>query len=187
MNLLTNLMTWAQSQSGRMVFSPKNFELSELINDTVELLSGVSKQKSILIENAVSVNSQVFADKEMVGTVLRNLISNAVKFTHPGGKVKITAKHGKKELVVAISDNGVGISRKRIKNIFNIAESNRTAGTQKEKGTGLGLILCKEFVNKNSGKIWVQSEEGKGSTFFFSIPLAVNADTEPDMKNVPSP
>lgn len=186
MNLLTNLMTWAQSQSGRMVFSPKNFELSELINDTVELLSGVSKQKSILIENAVSVNSQVFADKEMVGTVLRNLISNAVKFTHPGGKVKITAKHGKKELVVAISDNGVGISRKRIKNIFNIAESNRTAGTQKEKGTGLGLILCKEFVNKNSGKIWVQSEEGIGTTFFFSLPMAVNADAEAEMKNVPS-
>jgi len=105
----------------------------------------------------------------MINTVLRNLISNAIKFTHPGGKIIVSAEEIQNEIKVSVSDNGVGIPKNSIEKLFRIDENYSTPGTQKEKGTGLGLILCKDFIEKHGGKIWVESDEGKGSTFSFTL------------------
>jgi len=173
MDLLTNLMTWAQSQTGRMEYNPEYFEMTTFIKEATLLLNGIAEQKSIVIENKIATNTQIYADKEMINTVLRNLISNALKFTTTGGKITISTEHIKNELTVTISDNGVGISKDRINKIFNITENYSTPGTQKETGTGLGLILCKEFIEKNNGRIWVKSMVGIGSSFSFSLPTIV--------------
>ena len=170
MDLLMNLMEWAQSQSGRMKFNPEYFELVELLKDLELLLSGVIEQKSISISKNVSSNGSVFADKKMISTVLRNLISNAIKFAKPGGKIIISIAHNQKELVVSVKDNGIGIPKPNIEKLFRIDESFTTPGTQNETGTGLGLIICKDFIEKHHGKLWVESQEGKGSTFYFAIP-----------------
>jgi len=170
MDLLINLMEWSQSQTGRMEFNPEYFELVDLIKETTVLLSGAMEQKSISISKNVPANLPVFGDKKMISTILRNLISNALKFTHPEGKISISVEEKQEELLVSVSDNGVGIPKANINKLFKIDESYSTAGTKNEKGTGLGLILCKEFVKKHGGKIWIESEEGKGSTFYFTIP-----------------
>lgn len=172
MDLLTNLTTWAQSQSGRIGINPQVFDINELIQGAGNLLKGVAEQKSITINNELTGDNLVYADKEMISTVVRNLISNALKFTHAGGKVSISSALKDKMLEISIADNGVGISPERIEIIFQITSSKSTAGTQKEKGTGLGLILCKEFVTKNNGTIRVTSEPGVGSTFTFALPVS---------------
>jgi len=171
MDLLSNLLVWAQSQSGRMDFNPENFKIADLINEVVTVSEGMAGQKTISIENTVTTNIQVNADKGMISTVLRNLISNAIKFTHPSGKILISAQKNKRELAVSVKDCGVGIPKNRIDKLFVFHENHSTSGTRNEPGTGLGLILCKEFVEKNRGKIWVESEVGIGSTFFFTVPL----------------
>ncbi|MGV8964264.1 MAG: sensor histidine kinase [Candidatus Saccharimonadaceae bacterium] len=170
MYLLTNLMTWAQLQSGRMEYNPVYFEFTTLIKEATLLLNVIAEQKSIIIENRITLNIQVYADKEMISTVLRNLISNALKYTNTGGRIIISAEIKANTLTVAINDNGIGIAKDRISKIFNITENDSTPGTQKEKGTGLGLILCKEFIEKNNGRIWVKSTDGIGSSFSFSLP-----------------
>lgn len=169
MDLLTNLMEWAQSQSGRMDFSPENFDIIPLLDEVTLLLKDFARHKSILILNSLPSSIHVYADKQMIGTVLRNLISNAIKFTQPEGKVTISALEKQNLLIVSVSDTGVGISKERIDKLFNISDCYSTPGTQNEKGTGLGLILCKEFINKNNGKIWVESEPGIGTTLNFSL------------------
>lgn len=169
MDLLSNLMVWAQSQSGRMDFNLEFFDIITLIDEVTLMFNDIAKQKSIQIASILPQSVQVDADKEMIKTVLRNLITNAIKFTQPEGKITISAVDNKNELIVSVSDTGVGISKDRIEKLFNISDGYSTLGTQKEKGTGLGLILCKEFINKNNGKIWVES--GIGTTFYFSLPL----------------
>ncbi len=172
MDLLMNLMAWAQSQSGRMDFNPECFDIIPLVDDVTLLVNGIAKQKSILIESTLPTSIQVNADKQMISTVLRNLISNAIKFTMPEGKITISAFDKQNQLIVSVTDTGVGISQERIDKLFNISEGYSTPGTQDEKGTGLGLILCKEFINKNNGEIWVESKSGIGTTLYFSLPLA---------------
>jgi len=172
MDLLMNLMAWAQSQSGKMDFNPVSFDIISLINEVTLLLNDTARQKSILIINKLPPNIQVNADYEMISTVLRNLISNAIKFTQPEGKITISASDKQNQVIVSVSDTGVGISKERIDNLFTISDGYSTPGTQNEKGTGLGLILCKEFVNKNHGKIWVESKAGTGTTLYFSLPLS---------------
>jgi len=169
MDLLMNLMEWSRSQTGRMEFNPEYFEMAELIDEVELLLNNAAGQKSIVITNTLPDNIAVYADKNMMSAVLRNLISNAIKFTHPGGEIIISAE-GKGGLTVSVSDNGIGIPKDRIEQLFRIHENYSTSGTQNERGTGLGLILCKEFIEKHGGKIWVESEEGKGSIFYFTIP-----------------
>jgi PAS domain S-box-containing protein len=169
MDLLTNLMEWSRSQTGKMEFNPAYFQMTRLINEVELLLDNAAGQKSIVITNTVPDNIAVYADENMMSAVLRNLISNAIKFTHPGGKINISAEK-KEELTVSVSDNGIGIPKNRIEQLFRIDENYSTSGTQNEKGTGLGLILCKEFIEKHGGKIWVESEEGKGSIFHFTLP-----------------
>jgi len=172
MDLLMNLMVWAQSQSGRMVYNPESFDMATLINDEILLLNSIADQKSILI-NTQTNNFQVNADKAMISTVLRNLISNAIKFTHPTGSIAISTIDNQNELIVSVCDNGVGIPKDRLSKLFQLNQSYSTPGTKNEKGTGLGLIICKELVEKNNGKFWVVSKIGSGSTFFFSLPLNI--------------
>jgi signal transduction histidine kinase len=170
MDLLMNLMEWSRSQTGRMEFNPEPLEVVGVIRDVIALLNDTAKQKSITITTNTPDSAQVIADKAMVATILRNLISNAIKFTERGGKIVISAQQNTAELIVAVQDNGVGMSKEIIDKLFRIDVNHSTLGTQSEKGTGLGLILCKEFIEKHGGKIWVESEEDKGSKFVFSIP-----------------
>jgi len=171
MDLLTNLLEWSRSQTGRMEFAPDNIEIVGLINEVTELANDAAQHKLITISKVLPHSATVFADKAMIGTVLRNLISNAIKFTNSGGTIVISAEQKPDELLVTVSDNGVGIKNDTIEKLFRIDENNSTAGTQNEEGTGLGLILCKEFVEKHGGTIWVESEIGKGSKFSFTISL----------------
>lgn len=175
MDLLTNLMEWAQSQSGRMVFNPEYLELDSLINELIISLNDTARLKSIIIERALPFSAPVHADRTMISNVLRNLISNAIKFTRPGGRITISIVKNQSESIVSISDNGVGIPEERIGKLFNLNESYSTPGTQNEKGTGLGLILCKEFIEKNDGKIWAESTVGIGSTFYVSLPSSITS------------
>jgi PAS domain S-box-containing protein len=170
MSLLNNLLIWSRSQTGRMEFNPEYFELVRLIGEVTELLNDSAKQKTIEISSKLPHNILVLADKEMIGTILRNLISNAIKFTHPGGLISISAFLQKEGWVIEVSDNGMGIKKEFIHKLFRIDETHSTKGTQDELGSGLGLLLCKEFISKHEGKIWVESEFGKGSKFSFLIP-----------------
>jgi len=170
MDFLMNIMEWSRSQTGRMEFSPEHFEMENLIKEITLVFDDIAGQKSIVIKKILPPNAPVFADKAMLSTVLRNLISNALKFTRPGGEIIISAEESQNEIKVSLADNGVGIPEDSIDKLFRLDENISTPGTQNEQGTGLGLILCKEFVEKHGGKIWVESEIGKRSSFSFTIP-----------------
>ncbi|MCK9641754.1 MAG: PAS domain-containing sensor histidine kinase [Prolixibacteraceae bacterium] len=170
MDLLNNLMDWTRSQTGRMKYKPEYFELTNFLHPVLQLFDEIAGQKNISIKKNLPISALVFADKPMIGTIFRNLVSNAIKFTHKGGEVTITAEVSHSNLTVEVRDNGVGIPNESIKRLFRIDQNFTTQGTGLEPGTGLGLILCKEFVDKNKGRIWVESEEGKGSNFYFTIP-----------------
>jgi len=170
MNLLTDLLAWSRTQTGKIKFKPEPFDLGTTINEVVELLNVSAQQKSIATSIKLPNAITAVADKSMVRTVLRNLITNAIKFTNPGGEIIITAAQKDKELIVAVTDNGVGIKKEDVDKLFRMDISHATLGTNKEKGTGLGLLLCKEFVEMNGGSIWVESEFGKGCSFKFTIP-----------------
>ena len=169
-DLLMNLMEWSRSQTGRIEFTPEYFEMAYFMEEITGLFDDIASQKSIIINKDIPANVTVFADKPMISTVLRNLISNAIKFTMSGGEITISAQEKPDELIVSVKDSGVGIPENRIEKLFRLSENYSTPGTNNEKGTGLGLILCKEFVEKHGGKIWGESEVRKGSTFSFSLP-----------------
>ena len=169
MDLLMNLLEWSSLHTGRMAFVPECIDMVELTNEALKILNSSAQQKSIAVKTEFPPLAFAMADKEMISTVLRNLISNAVKFTHTGGEIVISVKPKQKEWVITVSDNGVGINKEAIGKLFRIDKNHSTLGTEDEKGTGLGLLLCKEFVEKNIGKIWIESEEKKGSKFHFSV------------------
>jgi PAS domain S-box-containing protein len=171
MDLLTNLLDWARSQTGRMLFAPEPLELNALVDREIELLKDAASLKNILIRNKIPSELKLVADKLMLGAVMRNLISNAIKFTGSDGQVVVSAQQKTGTLEISVADNGIGIKKELLGKLFHIEENLTTSGTRDERGTGLGLILCKEFVEKHGGKMWVESEEGKGSTFRFSIPI----------------
>jgi signal transduction histidine kinase len=170
MDLLVNLLEWSNTQMGKMEFNPEYIDMVALIEEASALSSDGARQKSITMIMDLPQSIIVFADKVMISIVLRNLISNALKFTYPDGKITVSAIQKENEVMVSVADNGVGITKNAMEKIFHFAESNSTEGTQKEQGTGLGLLLCKEFVSKHDGKIEVESELEKGSTFYFTIP-----------------
>jgi signal transduction histidine kinase len=172
LDLLMNLMDWARSQTGKMEFIPEYFELVNFIKDITSLFEDIAGQKSIIIKKDLPLNAPVFADHAMISTVIRNLISNAIKFTKPGGEITISAIEKPDQLIIMVKDSGIGISNDRIEKLFRLDETYSTPGTKDEKGTGLGLILCKEFIEKHGGKIWVESTPGEGSIFIFTIPNA---------------
>lgn len=170
MDLLTNLLEWSRSQTGRMEFSPEYIEMGSLIGEVTSLLVDSAEQKSITISQKTSGEIVASVDRSMFSTIMRNLISNAIKFTKVGGAIEISLEDELSAFKVSVKDNGIGIKKGQIEKLFRIDENQSTLGTRNEKGTGLGLILCKEFVDKHGGLIWVESEVGKGSLFCFTIP-----------------
>jgi signal transduction histidine kinase len=170
-DLLMNLMYWARSQTGRIEFRPEIISLKCLFKETLLLFDDIAKQKNILIKRDLPEHIKVVADKAMISTVLRNLVSNAIKFTHSGGTIQISTEIIASEVLVSVIDDGIGISEGDLKKLFRIDENQSTLGTQNEEGTGLGLILCKEFIKKHDKKIWVESKKDKGSTFYFTLQL----------------
>lgn len=170
-NLLENLLDWSRSQTGVLKFNPEKIIINRLIEENIELLESTAQNKNIKIYYELDKDIFAFADKNMLNTILRNLISNAIKYTKLGGHINISSYCDHKICEISISDSGIGINEQNIGKIFKIDESFSTPGTERERGTGLGLILCKEFVEKNKGEIWVKSEPDKGSTFTFTLPL----------------
>ena len=168
--LIENLLTWSRTQSGNIDFSPATFLLTEAVSDILKVLKINADDKNIRIETDIPPDLKIFADKNLIGTIIRNLVGNAVKFTPEGGKVRLTASKGKGLSTVSVIDTGLGIDREQIDMLFTLGAEVTTPGTTKEPGTGLGLILCKEFVELHDGEIRVESEPGKGSTFTFTIP-----------------
>jgi len=169
-DLLENLLTWSRVQTGRMVYNPEHLNLEEKMMKVSYLYKEISEKKKVELTVPCNLRSLVFIDDNMIFTVMRNLVSNAVKFSPQNGFIKLTAKEEEKQFVVAVEDTGVGMSKEDQLKLFKIDVQHSTIGTENEKRTGLGLILCKELVEKNGGKIWVESELGKGSKFIFTIP-----------------
>ncbi|MFO7864877.1 MAG: hybrid sensor histidine kinase/response regulator [Salinivirgaceae bacterium] len=171
LKLLEELLEWSRTQTNSKPFQPEQFDLAHLVDEVVISMQKIANKKSIRITKKINYYSTVYADSNMIKTVLRNLIGNAIKFTEPEGNVKIsiTKNDEDERVVVSIEDSGVGIPEKNIDKLFNIEHHISTNGTDDEKGTGLGLILCKEFINKHNEKIWVESEINKGSTFSFTL------------------
>ena len=169
-NLLTNLMDWSKLQTGRMEFNPEYIEVNALITSVKELLNISADQKSIHIKLNLPNKLIIYTDKFMLETVLRNLISNAIKFTPKKGTVLISVEEKEYEFLFLVEDSGVGIEKKNLEKLFKIDENFSSPGTENETGTGLGLILCNDFIKKHNGKIWVESELEIGSKFYFSIP-----------------
>lgn len=172
--LLENLLLWSRSQSGVIEFDPEHFNLYALVNDALELLKQAAHKKLILLLNKVPETSTVYADKNMVLSILRNLINNAIKFTPQNGKISVSAEpiqiEGKKMIEVCVNDTGIGIAEEKQKKLFNIYENVSSKGTDNEPGTGLGLILCKDFVERHNGEIRVKSKPGEGSSLIFTLP-----------------
>ena len=170
--MLNNLLEWSRSQTGNIEFTPESFDISALIKESKGLLCTQAQNKRISILDDSNLSARVTAHRQSLSTVVRNLISNSIKFTPEGGLIKLATKQKKDHVVVSIADTGVGKSQEEIDKLFRIDSKHTTKGTADEKGTGLGLILCKDFVEKNGGRLWVESEEGKGSVFYFTVPSA---------------
>ena len=168
--LLEDLLEWGRIQRNVFDFSPMNENICQTIKNVVDLYYINAKNKNINLILDIPDNLYVTYDKKMISTVVRNLLTNAIKFTLPYGSIKITAKDGASQVIIAVEDTGIGISDNNLHRLFNLTEYFSTQGTNNEGGTGLGLILCKEFVEKHGGKITVETELKKGSIFSFSIP-----------------
>lgn len=173
-NLLENLLQWSKSQLKSIKLYPENIILHDSIEDTISLLKIPIQKKSIKIESHIPKDTTVFADRHVVSTVLRNLISNALKFTDQDGEIIISSITNNNKITVSVKDNGKGISKENLDKLFRIDQGYSTKGTEDESGTGLGLILCKELILQSNGDIFVESEIGKGSNFQFSLPLFGN-------------
>ncbi len=170
LSLTENLLSWAKSQTGQMKFEPKQIRLKEVVDEVIGIVDTSAKVKDISVDYAQMPDVYVYAEINMLKSILYNLISNAIKFSHANEKVSISGKTEENKIEIIVSDNGVGMNDETKRNLFHI-ESGSARGTANEGGSGLGLILCKEFVEKHGGKIWVESEMGNGSNFYFSIPL----------------
>jgi PAS domain S-box-containing protein len=171
-SLLENLLQWARTQTDKIKFSPENIDIHDIVASTVDFHRISAEKKKIVIKSHVKKNYFAYADKNMITTVIRNLISNAIKFTESKGKIEIACNGDENFVEITISDNGIGINMDNLDNLFRIDSYYSTSGTLGESGTGLGLIICKEFIEKNKGTIKVESEEGKGSAFTFTLPAA---------------
>lgn len=169
--LLENLLEWSRSQTGNIEFKPEVFDLATVLEMNKDLLNTQASNKKITLDNTCRVEVNVNAHRHSINTVIRNLISNAIKFTPEGGTVTLSAQRGNDEVMVSVSDSGVGMTPEVIGKLFRIDTKLSTKGTADEKGTGLGLILCKEFIEKNGGHLGVKSEPEKGSVFYFTIPV----------------
>lgn len=169
--LLENLLEWSRSQTGNIEFKPEVFDVAAILDENINLLRPQAQGKNITLISENISEHLALAHKPSINTVVRNLISNAIKFTPEGGRITMALKRNNKEVIVSITDTGVGMPAEVLEKLFRIDTKHSTKGTANEKGTGLGLILCKEFVEKNNGRIWVTSKPEFGSTFYFTLPL----------------
>jgi len=171
LKLLENLLEWAQMQQGSVSFYEKEINLSELVSQNIDLITKRCKQKEIKIIQDIDSTHKIFADEAMFNSILRNLLSNAVKFTKHGGNVVVQSRLSEKKMIeISVIDNGIGMSKSLSKKLFKMDEKVGRKGTDGEESTGIGLLLCKEFTEKHGGRIWVESEEARGTTFSFTIP-----------------
>ena len=172
LDLLENLLTWSRSQRGKIKYEPVRFNLSTLVQENINLHRLLAERKGIMLQSNDQGEVYAYGDRDMINSVIRNLVTNAVKFTERDKKVEIQLNPKDKEVEVSIMDEGIGISSEQLEKLFRIDEKFKSTGTAGEKGTGLGLIICREFVEKNGGEIHVRSSPGKGSVFSFTIPMA---------------
>lgn len=168
--LLDNLLVWAISQNKGKNFNPVKIDIYDLIMKEIENLKTLANQKNIALNQDASQEMNVVADLQMVKTVLRNLISNAIKYTDDNGEISINTKYKDNYVEIDIKDNGIGISPDNQEKLFKIDLLHSTPGTKNEQGTGLGLLLCKEFIEMHGGRIWMESQVGNGSMFSFTLP-----------------
>lgn len=172
--LLNDLLEWSKSQRGKLELDPVNFNIHETLSKVVESYLSKAKQKNITITLHADPKIEITSDKNIFETITRNLLLNAVKFTETGGKIIVKIRKNKNEIEFSVNDTGIGIKKEDLDKLFRIDSYFSTPGTNNEKGSGLGLILCKEFIEKLGGKIWAVSEYGKGSSFYFTIPYHNN-------------
>ncbi len=170
-DLLENLLSWSRTQTGEQKVRPNKFDLSLATDLNIELFYPMAKSKNIKLSSLVKPKTYIFADENMIHTIVRNLISNAIKFTPPGGKVRMWTREKDSCLLIAVSDTGIGMDQEQLSKLFRPDHSISRPGTNEEKGTGLGLLVCKEFVELNHGQIEVNSEPRKGTTFCVKLPL----------------
>jgi signal transduction histidine kinase len=178
--LLENLLIWSRNQTGMYKFTPEVINMKDRIVQALKVAEGNASIKNIRLTSDISRDYLVYADQDMIDTVLRNLISNAIKYTRMGGKVKVSAKTNTNNIEITVADNGVGIAPNKQTEIFEIDKRTNTSGTENEEGTGLGLIICKDFLARNGGQIWVESSMEKGSKFTFSLPTYETPETFKD-------
>ena len=169
--LLNNLLLWANNQSGNIQFKPRSLQLSNIVLNVIELVKTQAVNKDIELKTNISPNIFVEADENMLNTIFRNLITNAIKFTNTGGRVDISTRVEEESVTVFVKDTGVGISEELINRLFSIHNKSTSRGTNNEQGSGLGLILCHDFIKQNGGELFIESKINEGSTFYFTIPL----------------
>jgi len=171
---LEDILLWVGANSGKIPFEPKKLNFVNICNDVIDNLKLSASNKNIFINQILEEQIYVFGDRDMIHTILRNLVSNAIKFTLPNGKIDIYGELDHSYVIITVSDNGTGMEPEVLTKLFDITQKITTEGTAHEKGTGLGLLICKEFVEQHNGQIWVESQLGKGTNFKFSIPLSKN-------------
>ena len=169
--LLSNLLEWSMVQTQRKEFQPVKFNLNSLVNENISLFEIIAIDKKIKITNNIKMDISLFADKSMTESIFRNLISNAIKFTKENGIIEISSTIKNEFAEINVRDSGIGVGKNEIENLFKLGSEKTREGTNKEKGTGLGLLLCKEFILKHGGNIWVESVSNQGSIFKFTLPL----------------
>jgi signal transduction histidine kinase len=179
--LLTDLLQWISAQSGKIPFEPQLYRFKDIWLHISKGLTPSANAKNIKIDYQGAEEVEVFADIEMFKSIMRNLVINAIKFTGNGGTISIDAETGHDLTTISVTDNGTGIEPGNLDRLFDISHNISTRGTEKESGSGLGLIICREFVTKHGGRIWVESEKGKGSRFIFTIPTGTNEETVQDL------
>jgi two-component system sensor histidine kinase/response regulator len=168
--LLENLLDWSRIQGGMMKFYPQKVNIRDVLRRNLALFEPNARQKQIILKSSIQEKMFAYVDEKMVDAIIRNLISNALKFTPTNGHIEVNASQNEEFLKVSVADTGIGVSKEDLPKLFRIDERYRDSGTEGEMGTGLGLILCKELIEKSGGQIWAESEIGKGSTFIFTLP-----------------
>jgi len=173
-DLLSRLLEWSRATTGRISYTPVSFPVYKEVENVLKLMKNIANKKQLRLISKIDPNHSVKADPNMVNTIIRNLVSNAIKFTPEKGSIQISSKKKENRIDISVIDDGVGISKKEINNVLRIDVRHTKRGTNNEKGTGVGLALCNELVKTNKGKLWVKSKPGKGAKFYFSLPLSDN-------------
>lgn len=169
-DLLENILQWSQSETGKIAFNPRVQLLSPFVHDMICLYAASGKQKGISLENQIQSDLTARFDSNMLQTVIRNLLSNAIKFSQENSTIFLSAEIQGIEVVVKVRDEGIGMNREQLNRLFKADENISTPGTRNETGTGIGLILCKDFIARHGGRIWAESKPGEGTTMIFTLP-----------------